>query len=155
MYLIYILFPVMTEGFNHFKSEVKVIVNCYIFKCSRGLFLSLLLERCAFCITSWYLWASFYSVIRDHGLNYCIWEHSQYCFGGFLKGFYPDFRLFSLLFHQRGTQVQRVKEICSIFRDWDLNAPEEGPAWKLNNLLLTDGLSCDRWNIWIKEDGEV
>lgn len=106
-----------------------------------------------FCTINRCLWAFFCSVIRDSGQICYIWEHFQNSFC--LKALYPDFKLFALIFHQRANKVQRVNENHSILRGWDLNASIEGPAWKLNNLLPTDGLSCDRWNKWIKEDGKI
>lgn len=108
-----------------------------------------------FCTINWCPWAFSCSVIRDSGQICCIWEHFQNSFC--LKALYPDFKLFALLFHQRANEVQRVDENHSTLRDWDLNAPREGPAWKLNNPLqqIVFHLSCDRWNKWIKEDGKV
>lgn len=108
-----------------------------------------------FCTINRHLWASLCSVIRDSGQICYIWEKFQNTFCGCLNVFYPDFKLLALLFHQRASEVQTVNENHSILKDWDLNAPREGPAWKLNNLLLTDGLSCDRLSKWIKGDGEV
>lgn len=113
------------------------------------------LLRGVFCTIKRYFWASFCSVIRDSGQICYIWEHFQNSFCGYLKALYSDFQLFAFLFHQGASEVQRVNENHSVLRDGDLNAPRERPAWKLNNLFLTDGLSCDRWNKWIKEDGKV